>query len=141
MAKPVDGSKSGGDARGQMSTEDRAQFERRITDLGSRLDKSAGSKDGKTVADAEADAARSKAMGMGFSIAAQLVAGVIVGGAIGYFLDHWLGTVPWLMVLFLMLGFAAGLMNVIRTAREMQKISEAQSKGAKSVADDEGEDK
>ena len=80
-------------------------------------------------------------MGLGFSIAAQLVAGVLIGGAMGYFLDRWLGTAPWLMVVFLMLGFAAGLMNVVRTAREMQKISEAQSKGAKSVPDDVDEDK
>ena len=40
-----------------------------------------------------------------------------------------------------MLGFAAGLMNVVRTAREMQKISEQQSKGAKSVPDDSEDDK
>ena len=80
-------------------------------------------------------------MGLGFSIAAQLVAGVLIGGAMGYYFDRWLGSTPWLMVVFLVFGFAAGLMNVIRTAREMQKISESQSKGAKSVPDGPDEDK
>jgi ATP synthase protein I len=133
-----------GPNRGEMSPEEKARFERRLSDLGQRLDKasgSAGTEKAAKAADAEADAARSRAMGMGFSIAAQLVAGVLVGGAIGYYLDRWLGTTPWLMVVLLMLGFAAGLMNVIRTAREMQKISEAQSRGAKSVPDDADEDK
>ena len=127
-----------------MSPEEKARFERRLSDLGHRLDKASGGTAAEVVAkaqSAEADAARSRAMGMGFSIAAQLVAGVLVGAVMGYYLDRWLGTAPWLMVLFLMFGFAAGLMNVIRTAREMQKISEAQSKGAKSVPDDADEDK
>ena len=124
-----------------MTPEERAAFDRRLSDLGTRLDKAAAPRAGQAKAEAEADAARSQAMGMGFSIAAQLIAGVMVGGAIGYFLDRWLGTVPWLMVVFLALGFAAGMMNVIRTAREMQKISEAQSKGAKSMPDDADDDK
>lgn len=130
--------------RGSLTPAERAAFERRLSDLGRQLDK-AGSGGGAEAAAkaerAEADAARSRAMGMGFSIAAQLVAGVLVGGAMGYYLDRWLGSAPWLMVLFLGLGFAAGLMNVIRTAREMQKISEAQSRGARSVPDDADEDK
>ena len=131
-------------SRGEMSPEEKARFERRLSDLGQRLDKASGNATATTAAKAEtaeAQAARSRAMGLGFSIAAQLVAGVLIGGVMGYYLDRWLGSAPWLMVLFLMFGFAAGLMNVIRTAREMQKISEAQSKGAKSVADDADEDK
>ena len=146
MAKSADGpgenqGHNRGAPRGDMTPEEKVAFDRRVSDLGTRIDKAAAPKAGREKADAEADAARSQAMGLGFSIAAQLVAGVVVGGAFGYFLDRWLGTVPWLMVLFLALGFAAGLMNVIRTAREMQKISEAQSKGAKSVPDDADDDK
>jgi ATP synthase protein I len=134
----------GGPNRGEMSPEEKARFERRLSDLGQRLDKASGNATAEAVSKAEtaeADAARSRAMGLGFSIAAQLVAGVLIGGVMGYYLDRWLGSAPWLMVLFLMFGFAAGLMNVIRTAREMQKISEAQSKGAKSVPDEADEDK
>ena len=136
MSNPADGS---GPGRGNLSPEEKAALERKLSDLGTRIDKAAAPR--VSAASAEDEQARSRAMGMGFSIAAQLVAGVGVGGAIGYFLDRWLGTAPWLMVLFLGLGFAAGMMNVIRTAREMQKISEAQSKGAKSVPDDAEDDK
>ena len=143
MAQSADGPgrSPDGTPRGDMSPQEKQAFERKLADLGKRLDQTATSKAGDKTADDAANAARSKAMGLGFSIAAQLVAGVLVGGAIGYFLDRWLGSTPWLMVVFLMLGFAAGIMNVIRTAREMQKISEEQSKGAKSVPDDAEDDK
>jgi ATP synthase protein I len=142
MPTSADGPKS---PKGDLSPEEKARFERKLSDLGQRLDKATGgpatSKAGDKAVEEAANAARSKAMGLGFSIAAQLVAGVIVGGGIGYLLDRWLGTVPWLMVLFLGFGFAAGIMNVVRTAREMQKISEQQSKGAKSMPDDADDDK
>ena len=121
-----------------MTPDEKVAIERKISDLGQRIDKAAAPKSGPEAnVEADADAARGRAMGMGFSIAGQLVAGVAIGGALGYFLDRWLGTAPWLMVVLLMAGFAAGMMTVMRTAREMQKISEAQSKGAKAMPDDE----
>lgn len=141
MSNSGDAPRSESRPTGELSPEDKAAFERRLSDLGGRLDKAATSKSGDKAVEDAANAARSKALGMGFSIAAQLVAGVLVGGAIGYYLDRWLGSAPWLMVLFLMFGFAAGLLNVVRTAREMQKISEERSKGARSVPDDADEDR
>ena len=64
------------------------------------------------------------------------VAGVAVGGFIGWWLDRFLGTAPLLMVAFLGLGAAAGIMNVVRTAKRMQ--AEAQSvKDLPSVLDDD----
>ena len=48
------------------------------------------------------------------------MAGVAVGGFIGWALDRFLGTAPLLMVVFLGLGAAAGIMNVVRTAKRMQ---------------------
>ncbi len=56
-------------------------------------------------------------MGLGFRIAVELVAGVAVGTLIGYGLDGWLGTRPWLMVLFFFMGAAAGVMNAYRAAK------------------------
>ena len=56
-------------------------------------------------------------MALGFRIAVELVAGVAVGTFIGYALDAWLGTKPWLMVVFLFLGGAAGVLNVYRAAK------------------------
>jgi ATP synthase protein I len=53
-------------------------------------------------------------MGMAFSIAAHMVAGVGVGAFVGYWLDRWLGTSPWLLIVFFFLGSAAGMLNVYR---------------------------
>lgn len=50
----------------------------------------------------------------GFRVGTELLSGVLVGTAVGYFLDSLLGTKPWLMVLFLFLGGAAGVLNVYR---------------------------
>ncbi len=58
-------------------------------------------------------------MGLGFRIGAELVAGVLVGVGVGWVLDTWLRTAPWLMVLFLLLGGAAGVLNVYRLMRGM----------------------
>jgi ATP synthase protein I len=52
----------------------------------------------------------------GFRLSIELVAGVLVGAGIGWALDRWLGTSPWGLMVFLMLGFAAGVVNVIRAA-------------------------
>ena len=41
------------------------------------------------------------------------VSGMLVGGAIGYFLDKWLGTSPWLLFIFLIFGVIAGIKNAI----------------------------
>jgi ATP synthase protein I len=54
-------------------------------------------------------------LGIGFRIA--LLAGVAVGVGMGRALDRWLGTSPWLLLVFLALGFAAGMMNMLRTVR------------------------
>ncbi len=56
-------------------------------------------------------------IGLGFRLAIDLVAGVAVGTFIGYALDRWLGTRPWLLVVFFFLGACAGAMNVYRTAK------------------------
>jgi len=56
------------------------------------------------------------AMGLAFRVGVELVAGVAVGFGIGYALDRWLGTGPWLMIVFFFLGAAGGMMNVFRAA-------------------------
>jgi len=60
-------------------------------------------------------------MAVGLRVVVDLVAGVAVGILIGYWLDRWLGTHPWLLIVFLFLGCAAGLMNAIRTARQLEE--------------------
>jgi ATP synthase protein I len=55
-----------------------------------------------------------RAMSLGFRVVAELVAGIVVGGGLGYLLDKWLGTKPFLLILFLILGAAGGFWNIIR---------------------------
>jgi ATP synthase protein I len=56
------------------------------------------------------------AMARGFRLSAELVAGVLVGAGRGRLLDWWLGISPWGLLVFMMLGFAAGVLNVMRAA-------------------------
>ena len=60
-------------------------------------------------------------MGSAFKLGTELVAAVAVGTIIGFILDSWFDTKPWLIIIFFFLGAAAGMLNVIRTASQMQK--------------------
>ena len=60
-------------------------------------------------------------IGTAFKLSTELVSAVAVGTIIGFILDSWLGTKPWLIIIFFFLGSAAGMLNVIKTAKLMQK--------------------
>ena len=64
----------------------------------------------------EGSSSDSSALGRAFRMSTEFVAGVIAGGGLGWLFDRWLGTSPWGMIVFLMLGFAAGTFNVVRAA-------------------------
>ena len=51
----------------------------------------------------------------------ELVAAVVVGTIIGFILDSWFDTKPWLIILFFFLGSVAGILNVIKVAKRMQE--------------------
>jgi len=76
------------------------------------------------------------ALGQALRLGVEMVAGVAVGGFIGWAFDRWFGTAPLMMVVFLGLGAAAGIMNVVRTAKRMQADA-ASVKDLPSVADDD----
>ena len=67
------------------------------------------------------DEKRGSFMGFAFKLGTELVAAVMVGTIIGFILDSWFDTKPWLIIIFFFLGAAAGMLNVIRTANRMQK--------------------
>ena len=64
---------------------------------------------------------RGSFMGSAFKLGTELVAAVAVGTIIGFILDSWFDTKPWLIIIFFFLGAASGMLNVIRTANRMQK--------------------
>jgi ATP synthase protein I len=60
--------------------------------------------------------ADTSALARGFRLSAEFVAGILVGAAIGWAIDRWLGTTPWGMIVLLLFGFAAGVLNMMRAA-------------------------
>jgi len=52
----------------------------------------------------------------GFRLSSELVAGIVVGAGLGWLLDRFLGIAPWGLIVFVLLGFAAGVLNVMRAA-------------------------
>jgi len=62
---------------------------------------------------------RGKSLGLAFRLSTELVSGIVVGGIMGWSLDKWLGTDPWFLMIFFILGIAAGIINVINTAKNM----------------------
>ncbi len=59
--------------------------------------------------------------GEAFKMSTELVAAVVVGTIIGFILDEWFGTKPWLILIFFFVGVIAGILNVIKSAKNMQK--------------------
>ena len=55
-------------------------------------------------------------MARGFRLSSELIAGVVVGALLGWALDHLLSTSPWGLIVLVLLGFIAGVVNVVRSA-------------------------
>ncbi len=64
---------------------------------------------------------KSSLLGIAFKMSTELVAAVLVGTIIGFIFDSWFGTKPWLILTFFFVGVIAGVLNVIRSAKKMQK--------------------
>ena len=60
-------------------------------------------------------------LGKALKISTELVAAVVVGSTTGFPLDNWFGTKPMLTICFFFMGVAAGILNVIRSAKNMHK--------------------
>ena len=60
-------------------------------------------------------------LGKALKISTELIAAVAVGTTIGFILDNWFDTRPWLTVSFFIVGVAAGILNVIKSAKDMNK--------------------
>ena len=90
-----------------------AALSARLRRLGERLDQKGTSRKDEAGSGPRTDPS---ALARGFRLSTELVAGVLVGAFIGWALDKWLGISPWGMIVFLLLGFAAGVINVMRAA-------------------------
>jgi ATP synthase protein I len=63
----------------------------------------------------------SSALGTALKLSTEMVAAVFVGSIIGFILDNWFDSKPWLTVIFFFVGAVAGISNVIRSAKLMQE--------------------
>jgi ATP synthase protein I len=100
--------------RGKQQTDEAAlsaRLQRLNEGLGQR--RSAGQSSESSEADR---AATASGYAKGFRLSSELVAGVLVGAGLGWLIDRWFGTSPWGLMIFLLLGFAAGVLNVMRSA-------------------------
>ena len=77
----------------------------------------------KNIRDFQKDSKRSNASSLGkaLKISTELVAAVVVGSTIGFLLDSWFGTKPLLIICFFIMGVVAGILNVFKSAKKMQK--------------------
>lgn len=68
---------------------------------------------------------RNRALDAAFRLSVEMVSGLVAGGILGWLLDRLLGTSPWFLLLFFLLGAAAGIRSAIRTAEAIQRELEA----------------
>jgi ATP synthase protein I len=107
-------------ASGNRTSSDEAALSARLGSLGQRLSKIRDNRKTETDQSGTEDgnsAARASAMARGFQLSSELIAGVVVGAAIGWGFDKLLSTSPFGLIVFFLLGFVAGVVNVVRSAR------------------------
>jgi ATP synthase protein I len=114
MAEGTDG---GGNGNRDKSSSDEAALSARLGSLDHRLSEIRDSRKIRTDQPGSGDgAARASAMAIGFRLSSELIAGVIVGGLLGWGFDRLLSTSPFGLIAFVLLGFVAGVVNVVRSA-------------------------
>jgi ATP synthase protein I len=112
MADPT---KRNGDEGEKPAGSGDADLSARLKSLDARLDKATADR-----REAAATRTRSKsdstALGQAFRFSAEFVSGVAAGGIVGWIVDRLAGTSPWGLIVCLILGFCAGMLNLLRAA-------------------------
>ena len=119
--------KAAGDRNSANPLSEEAALSTRLSGLDKRLSKLQG--DRKAAAqqssrENETAASNASGMAIGFRLSSELVAGVLVGGVLGWTCDYVLPTKPWGLIVFVLVGFVAGVINVMRAAGVIAKQSD-----------------
>src|ERR1700731_3273127 len=115
----AEGTNNEGNGSRDKSSSDEAALSARLGSLDHRLSEIRDSRKIRTDqpgAESGDGAARTSAMARGFQLSSELIAGVVVGALLGWGFDRLLSTSPFGLIVFLLLGFVAGLVNGIRSA-------------------------
>jgi ATP synthase protein I len=113
----AEGTNDSGNGSGDQSSSDEAALSARLGSLDQRLSKIRDSRKIGTDQPGGGDgAARASAMAIGFRLSSELIAGVIVGALLGWGFDRFLSTSPFGLIVFVLIGFIAGVVNVVRSA-------------------------
>ena len=115
----ADGANTSGNGSREQPPSNEAALSARLGSLDQRLSEIRDSRKTRTDqsgAGTGDGAARASAFARGFRLSSELIAGVVVGAAIGWGFDRLLSTSPWGLIVFFLLGFTAGVVNVVRSA-------------------------
>lgn len=118
--------KPGKDGASDQPPTDEAALSTRLDHLEQRLSKLRSTREfekQQAGSEEQSTQARVSAMAVGLRLSSELVAGVLVGALLGWGIDRFLSTSPWGLIIFLMLGFTAGVINVMRSAGVMARQS------------------
>ena len=98
---------------------DEKDSERALNSLDARLKQARQAQKGPATEGGPRLRGEASGFGQALRVGAELVSALIVGTGLGLLLDYWLGTKPWLMIVFIFLGGGAGILNVYRVAMSM----------------------
>jgi ATP synthase protein I len=101
--------------RGKPTSPDDADLSARLKSLDARLDKASADRRQTEVSHTRS-ASDSRALGQALRFSAEFVSGVVAGGIVGWIVDRLFGIAPWGLIVCLILGFCAGMLNLMRAA-------------------------
>ncbi len=135
----------GSDKRdGIISADDRADFKRRSDEIGRRLEAARPDAEVKSRKSGSGSGPSSEVMGRALRLSTELIGGIVVGAALGWWLDTYLmaevfgmKTWPLMFIIFFLLGSAAGMLNVVRSGMKLKTGPSDPSKGPAVREDDD----
>ncbi|MFG1477766.1 AtpZ/AtpI family protein [Xanthobacter sp. V4C-4] len=111
------GERHGAADKAQATRPDDTELSARLERLNSSLGQ-VRSKDEAPAVKGVGDTSSRSGVALAFRLGAEFVSGVLVGSAIGYGVDRFLAITPWGLIVFTLIGFAAGVVNMMRAAGE-----------------------
>ena len=123
--------------RGAAGGSDAERLSKRLHDLSERIQAETAE---QAPAQGPGSSDQGSRYGVAFRLASEFVAAVLVGAGLGWLLDRLAGTSPFGLIILLLLGFGAGILNMARTSRRMAESEAAAAKPGPPIDDDDDED-